>query len=167
MTPADAFRARILAADSVTLAMSAWCRERAIGTLPLRSRVHRRAALTGAPEGFPIAIGRDEPVWFRQITLMAGNVCLLDADNHFLPERLAPPAVARLRDSDTPFGAALVPGRQSRRTTRIIVPPDAVRPAGPVEVSAEVAVLTLQGIVDLDDRPVAWVEERFRPGAVG
>jgi chorismate-pyruvate lyase len=164
---AEALRTYILAADSVTLAMSDWCREHGIGRLPLRSVVHRRAGIRPLPADFPIRIGHDEAVWFREITLMAGDVPLLDADNWFLPYRISPDAAATLLETDTPFGTALLPGRQTRVSTAILVPeaagalpPEGVRSPG-------VAVLTLRGIVSLDGQPVSYVEERFRPDLLG
>lgn len=167
MTDADAFRAFILAADSVTLAMTDWCRERRIGALPLRSVVHRRAGIRALPEGFPIRIAADEAVWFRQITLMAGDVPLLDADNWFLPYRIPPDAAATLLDTDTPFGTALLPGRQARRTSAILVPRGAGPLAAEATVAPDVALLALRGVVSLDGRQVSYVEERFRPDLLG
>lgn len=167
MTRADAFRRYILGADSVTLAMSDWCREHGIGTLPLRSVVHRRAGIRALPEDFPIRIEPDEAVWFRQITLMAGEVALLDADNWFLPYRIPPDAATALLDTDTPFGAALAPGRQTRVSSEVLVPEDAADPPAGAMRAAEVPLLTLRGIVSLDGRAVSYVEERFRPGLLG
>ncbi len=167
MSLADAFRGYMTAADSVTLAMSEWCRERGIGDLPLRSVVHRRAGLESVPPEFPIRLERGEAVWFRQITLMAGAVPLLDADNWFLPYRLPATAIAPLLETDTPFGTALQPGRQTRHSTAVLVPDGAGALPVATSPSAEVPLLTLRGVVSLDGIPVSYVEERFRRDALG
>lgn len=167
MSDADRFRAYILAADSVTLAMSEWCRERGIGELPLRSLVHRRAGLESVPPEFPIRLDRGEAVWFRQITLMAGRVPLLDADNWFLPYRMPAGAVAQLLETDTPFGTALQPGDQTRVSTAVLVPEGAAALAAATTPCSDVPLLTLRGIVSLSGKPVSYVEERFRPDALG
>lgn len=165
MPLAQALRARVLAADSVTEAMAAWCESRGIGRLPLRSEVHVRAEAAAPPPGFT-AEAADQRVFFRSITLRAGTVPLLDADNWFLPARLPAAVLAALQESDTPFGTALGPGRQTRRSTGILVPPWAAVPPGG-RACAGVPLLTLQGIVELDGLPVAFVEERFRSEALG
>ncbi len=165
MPVAQALRARVLAAASVTEAMTDWCDSRGIGCLPLRSQVHVRAEAVSPPAEFA-AEAADARVFFRRITLHAGPVPLLDADNWFLPDRLPAAAVEALQGGDTPFGAALPPGRQSRRSIAVLVPPGAVMPAG-ARPAPGVPLLTLQGIVSLDDRPVAFVEERFRVEALG
>ncbi|TRD23489.1 hypothetical protein [Palleronia caenipelagi] len=164
MTLADRFRAHVLAANSVTLAMEDWCREHGIGALPLHSAVHIRADEAELPRGLGLGREAGEEVCFRQITLMAGDVRLLDADNWFLPGRLPAEAVRLLRETDTPFGAALRGGRQTRRSAEVLLPEGATGQGHP---APGVALLTLRGVVSLDGRPVSFVEERFRPEALG
>ncbi len=164
-TAADALRARLLGADSVTGAMALWCAERGIGALPLRSEVHVRAR-EAAPPAIFAAEAAGGRVFFRRITLRAGPVPLLEAENWFLPDRLPAAAVTALQSGDTPFGAALAPGRQTRHSTAALIPPGA-RPVPGARVDPRVPVLVLRGIVALDGRPVAFVEERIRPEALG
>ena len=164
---ASDLRSGVLAALSITEAMGRWCAERGIGRLPLQSRVHLRADTAALPADAPLRLQPGEPVFFRRITLMSGEVPLLEADNWFLPTRLPDRTVQLLLATDTPFGTALVGGLQGRKTTQIFVPPG----IGDLGVGAvektDVPLLTLRGVVHLDSRAVSFVEERFRMEALG
>ena len=164
---AQALRSAVLGAQSVTAAMTEWCAARGIGQVPLRSHVHLRADAVDPLTEAALLLRPHEPVFFRRITLMAGSVPLLDADNWFVPTRLPESAVALLLETDTPFGTALAPGRQTRKTVRIFVPPGVGDLGRGAEERPDVPLLTLRGVAELDGRPVSFVEERFHRDALG
>lgn len=166
-TRAIALRTAVLCAESVTVAMTDWCETHGIGRTPLVSHVHLRADAVDLPADTEVHLRASEPVFFRRITLMAGAVPLLDADNWFLPTRLPDRVVELLLSTDTPFGSALGSGRQTRKTTCVLVPTGAGDlGCGAIERD-DVPLLTLRGVAELEGRAVSFVEERFRLDVLG
>ncbi|RMD94635.1 MAG: hypothetical protein D6811_02405 [Alphaproteobacteria bacterium] len=166
----------LLTTFSVTAALQVWCEVRDLGTGMLRSEVRPQSGQLALP-----ALGQEllkpkpeETVRHRAITLMRGELPLLDADNWYIPERLPLRARLLLETTDTPFGTALEGTLQNRETFSALLPPhimarfngrDRIRQTL-MSGDPEVPVLTVRGVVTVDTVPVSFVEERLRPELV-
>lgn len=105
----EALNATLLRHRSATRALERWCR--AHGTAPdspiLAQRLTGLAQTPSAGRRRRLAVGPDEPVRHRRVRLACAGRLLSEADNWYVPGRLAPAANRALEDSDTPFGRAI------------------------------------------------------------
>ncbi len=163
----------LLTTFSVTAALQVWCEMRGLGEGDLFADLHADSGKLDLP---PLGVNmllpkQGETIRHRSITLMRGDVPLLDADNWYIPDRLPEHARVLLETTDTPFGKALEGTIQNRETFSMLLPPyvrekfpgrDRIRDTV-LHADAEVPVLTIRGIVTVDTIPVSFVEERLRP----
>jgi hypothetical protein len=102
----SAFETNLAAHASATEALSQWCKARGIdpaGQITVQF-VH------GSDEAPPthlrqtLGVSVDEPLGYRHVKLVCGNVVLSEAHNWFVPARLGPEMNRQLAESDVPFG---------------------------------------------------------------
>ncbi len=105
----ETLNADLLAHDSATLTLERWCGDHKLadparivaervsgGDKPASAEV--RAALDAKP---------NEPLSYRRVRLKCGDHVLSEADNWYVPARLAPEMNHVLETTDTPFGKAV------------------------------------------------------------
>jgi hypothetical protein len=126
-------------------------------------------------------VGTDEPVHRRRVELMRGELVLSEADNWFLPGRLAPSMRELLATTTIPFGKIVERLRPMRRTFLVIfsdLPPssDATAfrgggvDAGPARAGASLPRIVLEHraiVLRADLKPIAIVHERYRSELIG
>lgn len=129
----ESLHARLLAAQTATVALEAWCAERKLAIVPaLKARI-----VTGvekpltAEQRERLRIGAQEPVRYRRVELTCGDHVLSEADNWYVPGRLTPDMNGIVETTDTPFGravAALRPYRKTFSVTHLWEPTAAAAP---------------------------------------
>lgn len=155
-------REKALATNSVTRTLQEWCAEHHMG-----STVSAHPVLEGGAEPAPfpaleaLMTGAGETLSHRKVSLRGGGLELVAADNWFVPERLPQAVLTLLRETDTPFGAALAGCGINRRTTSVRFPQD-IRRVMPETAPSDDFVMVIEAVVRLEDRPVAYVRESFR-----
>lgn len=111
---AGRFRHELVSANSATAVLQAHC------PLPgdkLRAERSSDAPLPPPPSIRRALAARDgETIRHRRVRLLCGPAVFSDADNWYVPERLAPGMNATLEESDTPFGRVVARLRPIRRT---------------------------------------------------
>ena len=110
--------ASILGARSATFTLDAWCADHKLAADPkMRARLVAGFERPLSSEGRKrLGIGPDEPVKYRHVELMCGDLILSEADNWYVPSRLTPEMNRLLETTDMPFGrvvAELEPMRQT------------------------------------------------------
>lgn len=158
---AEALSARILASGSATDALRLWCDEHGLSGGAIAA-VCRRQRPAGAVDAAILAMLRPLPgerLCHRSVRLGRGGVVLVEADNWFLPPRLASGMVRLLAETDRPFGAVVAPLAPSRRTFLVRIPEEGGAAGGrPPRFIFEHRALIRGG----DGRPLAVVHERYR-----
>lgn len=157
---------RIMVADSMTTSLREWCNEFDIGEGPLWSDHSEGSGKVGpSPEAIEaLQPGPGETIRHRGISLMRGDVGLLDADNWYVPERLPAETNRLLDETDTPFGAAVPHEGQTRKTLyvhaaeglRAYLDTEKGNTGTPAPTIVVRAIVTLKGV------PTSFVEERLR-----
>lgn len=118
-----ALNAALLASDSATLTLEAWCRDNGMA-VPAHIVVDRDAGGVRAPspeQRARLRVGTDEPVRYRHVRLRCGTHILSEAENWYVPARLTPAMNAALDETDISFGRVirpLAPRRDTFTTTR-------------------------------------------------
>ncbi|GBQ10445.1 hypothetical protein [Swaminathania salitolerans] len=138
--------------DSATAVLQDYCRHAAPG---LRIRAVSLPTGNGAPPDDlrkNLAIGSDEPIALRHVSLRCGNIALSDAWNWYVPSRLTPAMNRSLDTTEIPFGRA-VAALGFRR-----VPLTSATNALPEAVLLRNTALLLRGS---DDLPIALVQETY------
>jgi hypothetical protein len=114
----ETLNAELLSHDGATLTLERWCADHRLAD-PARIVAERvkdidkpatadvRAALDVKP---------DEPLGYRRVRLRCGDRVLSEADNWYVPSRLAPEMNRVLETTDTPFGKAVAALHFRRRT---------------------------------------------------
>lgn len=103
--------------DSATLVLERWCRAHlpVLERMPLVARtVRRAAAVPPEAQGGRLRAAAGEPVRHRRVRLACGTLVLSEADNWYLPGRLAPAMNRILETTEVPFGR-VVRGLRFRR----------------------------------------------------
>lgn len=151
--PADAiarFTRELLAGGSATTLL-----ERRCGA-PIEAVVERGVVVPPtAAQRARLNVGATEPVAYRRVTLTCAGRALSYAQNWCVPSRLTAEMNATLDAGQTPFGAVIRPLSPHRRTLRVD------RPHGAEIVRVQALV------IGADGRPLAEVEERYTPAALG
>ncbi|MCJ2069544.1 hypothetical protein MKK75_12205 [Methylobacterium sp. J-030] len=116
-----ALRARILAADSATLALEGWCAEHRLAADPhlVAERLPGPDKPLTPAQRARLAIGSEEPVRYRRVRLVCGDHVMSEADNWYVPARLTPEMNAALDGTRTPFGRVVRPLAPVRRTVEV------------------------------------------------
>jgi hypothetical protein len=123
-SPADLMRAlnaNLLASNSATLTLEAWCAERRL------SSPARVVALRGTDMARPaspeirarLGVAEGEMLGYRRVRLTCGSHVLSEADNWFVPTRLSAEMNATLASTDTAFGRVILPLSPRRITLGI------------------------------------------------
>lgn len=102
----DAFEANLAAHASATEALRQWCMARGLAD-PARITVRFvRGADAVPPASLRSTLGvtADEPLGYRHVQLVCGDLVLSQAHNWFVPARLTPAMNRQLAESDLPFG---------------------------------------------------------------
>lgn len=119
----QSLNADLLSHDSATLTLERWCGDHRLGAgsadAPARIVARRiRGADTPMPADLRARLGiaDDEPVRHRHVQLACRGVVLSDADNWYVPARLADTMESTLETTDAPFGKVVAPLGFQRRT---------------------------------------------------
>ena len=119
----ETLNADLLASRSATRVLEQWCAshdmaDHAPGAVPrLRAeRVPGPDKPVDAAQRQRLAIGADEPVRYRHVRLACGTRILSEADNWYVPSRLAPAMNALLETTNTSFGTVVAPLGVTRDT---------------------------------------------------
>jgi chorismate-pyruvate lyase len=153
------FREALLAGDSATLTLRAWCDSRHLADPPV---ITAQLALSASKPADTrvralLAVGSDEPVAYRHVQLACGGHVLSEADNWYVPSRLTAAMNRRLSKENTPFGQIVAPLNFRRRTieSRILL--------GPVSHKATAWYVLRQRavLIDAAGRPFSVVVERY------
>jgi hypothetical protein len=110
--------ADLLSHDSATLTLERWCTDQKLAPSP-RIVAQRVAGAEKAPtdeQRQELAVTPTEPVRYRKVKLLCGEVVLSEADNWYVPGRLTPEINKLLDTTDTPFGKAVQPLHFRRHT---------------------------------------------------
>ena len=170
----ETLNAEILASSSATRALEHWCQIHAMAADP---KVH--AELIRGPDRPLDEAGRqrlglsaDEPVRYRHVRLVCGGHVLSEADNWYVPSRLAPDMNRVLDTTDTPFGKAVAALRFTRQTFAVDgiwspLPDDwQIRPPAPDDPDAQLSIprilFTHHAVLrDAANRPFSEVAEHY------
>ena len=101
-----AFEANLAAHASATEALSQWCKTRGIDPDGRVTVQFVRGADQPPPPDLrqTLGVSADEPLGYRHVKLVCGNVVLSQAHNWFVPARLSPEMNRRLTETQVPFG---------------------------------------------------------------
>jgi chorismate-pyruvate lyase len=114
----ETLNAELLSHDSATLTLERWCAAHRLA-LPARI-VAARVAGVDAPaspeQRADLQVSATEPIRYRRVRLLCGAVVLSEADNWYVPGRLAPGMNRLLDSTDTPFGKVVEALHFRRRT---------------------------------------------------
>ena len=144
----ETLSADILASRSATRALEVWCAGHAMAEAPkIRAELVPGSPVpVSAEQRKRLAVAADETISYRHVRLLCGTHVLSEADNWYVPSRLAPEMNRLLETTETPFGtavAALAPTRETFAVTMIwqvlpkdwdMRPPPADRPGAMLEV---------------------------------
>jgi chorismate-pyruvate lyase len=114
----QALNADLLSHPSATLTLERWCGAHHLA--PVATVVAQR--VNGADKPLPIdartqlQIGPSEPVRYRRVQMVCGNVVLSEADNWYVPNRLTKAMNTQLDHSEMPFGKVIRPLHFRRQT---------------------------------------------------
>jgi chorismate-pyruvate lyase len=114
----DSFQARLLAAQTATAALDAWCAEHKLApVLAIRARIVLGVDTPLTKEQRErLRIGEAEPIKYRRVELTCGDHVLSEADNWYVPGRLTADMNGTVETTDTPFGRAVAGLRPYRKT---------------------------------------------------
>jgi len=110
--------ADLLSHDSATLTLERWCADHRLAD-PARivaRQVHGDAKALPDELRAKLAIDTAEPVAYRRVQLVCGEHVLSEADNWYVPSRLAAGMNERLLTTDEPFGKVVAALGFRRRT---------------------------------------------------
>ena len=110
--------AELLTSDSATLTLDRWCATHKLAE-PAQIVAERVDGADEAPTSEQrevLGVGPTEPIRFRRVRLKCGAHVLSEAQNWYVPARLAPDMNRVLDTTDTPFGRAVKSLNFRRRT---------------------------------------------------
>ena len=110
--------ADLLSHDSATLTLERWCADHSLADPPRIVARRMRNAVKAIPDDLRtrLAVDAAEPIAYRHVQLICGEHVLSEADNWYVPSRLAPQMNQRLETTDEPFGKVVQPLGFQRRT---------------------------------------------------
>jgi chorismate-pyruvate lyase len=112
----ETLNAALLSHDSATLTLDQWCADHHLPGKIVAERV-RGADKPASPEvRAALRVGVATPVAYRSVHLRCGDHVLSEADNWYVPDRLAPDMNHALETSDVAFGRAVQALHFSRHT---------------------------------------------------
>lgn len=155
---------------SATRVLSAWC-ARYHGAADARITAEQvKGVQPPAPASVRqnLALHPGEPLGYRRVRLLCGQLVLSDAENWYVPDRLTPAMNALLNHTDTPFGVAVGSLHFTRRTlaSERLWQPEATVPgpwlALPAHVLSNIGLLTAA-----NGEPIAQVIEHYTAAVLG
>lgn len=153
-----ALDAAILRGPTATQALQRICGP----ALPVRAEVDRGASAPASAETRArLGVSDDAVLGYRRVRLLCGDRLLSEAQNWFVPARLAPTMRAELDAGTRPYGAviaALAPVRRNLATERLW---DGQGAPPPAVLRHRAIVLSGAGV------PLAEVIETYQRGALG
>jgi hypothetical protein len=119
-------RADLLAATSATQVLTQYCADLKLAAPPV-IRAVRDGTVIAAPEDVRAALKAraGEAIRHRRVRLTCGEHVLSNADNWYLPSRLAPEMNRQLDETETPFGTVVRPLDFHRETVEATERPGA------------------------------------------
>jgi chorismate-pyruvate lyase len=114
----QSLNADLLSHNSATATLERWCADHRLAD-PARIAAERVEGVekeAGADVRSALDVGPDEPLRYRRVRLKCGDRVLSEADNWYVPARLAPEMNRALETTDTPFGKAVAALHFRRRT---------------------------------------------------
>jgi chorismate-pyruvate lyase len=172
--------ADLLSHDSATQTLERWCADHRLAApaTVVAARVAGADTPATDEQRRELGVGADEPVRYRRVKLMCGQLVLSEADNWYVPSRLTADMNRLLDTTDTPFGRAVQALHFHRHTlsaTLLWQPlaagwemnPDAAAPGtgattGAGELIAPPGVLQHRALLSLPDgTPVSEVVETY------
>lgn len=164
----------LLSHDSATLTLDRWCGDHHLAE-PAKIVARRRTDVdkpASADQRRLLGVGADEPIRYRRVQLLCGDHVLSEADNWYVPSRLAPAMNHALDTSDVAFGRAVQALRFQRHTLsaetlwRPLPEGWESRPADRYAPDRELAipdhVLQHRALLELPDgRPISEVVETY------
>jgi hypothetical protein len=114
----ETLNADLLSHDSATETLQRWCDAHgpAPGVRIAARRVMGADKPADAAVRHDLGVGPAEPVAYRRVRLVCGDIVLSAADNWYLPARLTPEMNRLLDETDQPFGAVVRPLAFHRHT---------------------------------------------------
>jgi hypothetical protein len=141
---------------SATEALTQWCKVRGLADPPriLARAVKSEMVMPDAAIRASLAIDASEPVRYRQVHLLCGDVVLSIAENWYVPARLTPEMNRLLETSDVPFGRVVAPLGYTREQLS--------SEHGRAPGCPEGTVLSVRAVLKLPDgRPISAVAECY------
>jgi hypothetical protein len=112
--------AGLAAAPSATQFLTDRCAALRLATPPVIRAVRENLDLkAGAAVRHALQVDADTPLRYRRVDLTCGTHVLSEADNWYVPERLAPEMNHTLDSSEVPFGAVVKPLNFHRKTLKM------------------------------------------------
>ncbi len=158
----SAFEANLAAHASATQALSDWCKARGIdpdGQITVQF-VHAADEAPPADLRGTLRVSSDQPLGYRHVKLVCGNLVLSEAHNWFVPARLSPEMNRQLAETQVPFGKVAAGLNFTREPISSARRGDAGCPAG--AISTHRALLRLP-----DGQPLALVLECYTEANLG
>jgi hypothetical protein len=107
-----------------------------------------------------LGVGASEPVAFRHVQLVCGDLILSEARNWYVPSRLTPEMNHILATTDRPFGAVIAPLKFRRERIDTV---HGTRPGCPTGT-----ILTNRAMIRMPDgAALALVVECYQPALLG
>jgi hypothetical protein len=150
------FEQTLASNHSATEALTQWCRARGMANPPqiVAQTVKSEMVTPDAAIRTQLAIDDSEPVRFRQVHLLCGDVVLSIADNWYVPARLTPEMNHMLESSLVPFGRVVAPLGYIREQL--------ASSHGRAPGCPEGTVLSVRAVLRLPDgRPISAVAECY------
>jgi chorismate-pyruvate lyase len=164
---------RILHANSSTLELELWCREKGIGdgriTVRCNRSVCRRLLDYDSLDALRDCAGDD--IAYRSVQLVTDGTILVDADNWYFADRLTSNMRRELEETENSFGRVIASLRARRRTFMVklctFAELEAMREHRACTQQTEYGrlnhIFEHRALVHLPDgRPLAVVHERYR-----
>ncbi|MBS0367088.1 MAG: hypothetical protein JSR67_14830 [Proteobacteria bacterium] len=165
----------LLGHDSATVTLEQWCARHQIAT-PARIMVRKvsgaqRPASEQQRRELEVVAG--EPLRYRRVQLLCGDVVLSEADNWYVPARLDAPMNRALDTTDVPFGrvVAALHFRRHVLSSRLLEPllpqdwelhPESLPADAPGALPLPAHVLELRAVLTLPDgTPFSEVVESY------
>lgn len=121
LTALHALNAELLSHDSATLTLERWCSLHRADRQPriVAERLHEWKKAPTDQQRRELQVTGTEPIRYRRVMLRYGTTVLSEADNWYVPARLAPEMNVVLDTTDTPFGRAVQALHFKRHTTLV------------------------------------------------
>ncbi len=114
----ETLNAQILASTSATLTLESWCRVHGLAT-PAQVIARPQSGAERAPsdqQRQELQVDAQEPVRYRRVELLCGDVLLSVAENWYVPARLSAAMNTLLETTQTPYGKVVLPLSPHRET---------------------------------------------------